>query len=55
VRYTGIPHTTVSLGVNNLTNEWPPLTANTLYGGGYLTSLADMMGRVYRMSVEYKF
>jgi iron complex outermembrane receptor protein len=55
VRYTGIPHTTVSLGVNNLTNEWPPLTANTLYGGGYLTSMADMMGRVYRMSVEYKF
>ncbi|SFD14404.1 TonB-dependent receptor domain-containing protein [Massilia yuzhufengensis] len=55
VRYTGIKNTTVSLGVNNITEEWPPLTANTIYGGGYLTSLADMMGRVYRVSVEYKF
>ncbi len=55
VRYTGIKNTTVSLGVNNITEEWPPLTANTIYSGGYLTSLADMMGRVYRMSVEYKF
>jgi iron complex outermembrane receptor protein len=55
VRYTGIRNTTLSLGVNNITQEWPPITANTLYGGGYLTSMADMMGRVYRMSVEYKF
>lgn len=55
VRYTGIRNTTVSLGVNNITEEWPPLTANTIYSGGYLTSLADMMGRVYRVSVEYKF
>jgi len=55
VRYTGIRNTTVSLGVNNITEEWPPLTANTIYSGGYLTSLADMMGRVYRASVEYKF
>jgi iron complex outermembrane receptor protein len=45
----------VSLGVNNITEEWPPLTANTIYGGGYLTSLADMMGRVVRVSMEYKF
>ena len=55
VRYTGIKNTTISLGVNNITEEWPPLTANTIYSGGYLTSLADMMGRVYRASVEYKF
>ena len=55
VRYTGIKNTTVSLGVNNITEEWPPLTANTIYGGGYLTSMADMLGRVYRVSVEYKF
>ncbi|MES2900155.1 MAG: TonB-dependent receptor [Pseudomonadota bacterium] len=55
VKYSGIKNTTISVGVNNLTAEDPPLTANTLYGGGYITSLADMMGRVYRMSVEYKF
>jgi iron complex outermembrane receptor protein len=55
MRYKGIKNTTISLGVNNITQEWPPLTANSLYGGGYVTSIADMMGRVYRASVEYKF
>ncbi|WP_377704381.1 TonB-dependent receptor domain-containing protein [Pseudoduganella sp. UC29_71] len=55
VRYKGFKNATISLGVNNLTNEWPPLTSNSIYSGGYVTSMADMMGRVYRMSVEYKF
>jgi iron complex outermembrane receptor protein len=55
VRYKGFKNTTISLGVNNLTKEWPPLTSNSIYGGGYVTSMADMMGRVYRLSVEYKF
>lgn len=55
VRYKGIKNATISLGVNNITEEWPPLTANTIYSGGYVTSMADMMGRVYRASVEYKF
>ncbi len=55
VRYTGIRNTTISLGVNNITEEWPPLTANSTYGGGYVTSMADMLGRVARLSVEYKF
>ncbi|XLZ72149.1 TonB-dependent receptor [Massilia sp. SR12] len=55
VRYTGIKNATISLGVNNLTEEWPPLTSNSLYSGGYVTSMADMLGRVYRLSVEYKF
>lgn len=55
VRYTGIKNATISLGINNLTEEWPPLTSNSLYSGGYVTSLADMLGRVYRLSVEYKF
>jgi len=55
VRYTGIKNATISFGINNLTQEWPPLTANSTYSGGYVTSLADMLGRVYRLSVEYKF
>ncbi|MCG2583744.1 TonB-dependent receptor domain-containing protein [Massilia sp. TS11] len=54
-RYTGIKNTTIQLGVNNIFRKWPPLTADTIYSTGYITSLADMMGRVYRMSVEYKF
>jgi iron complex outermembrane receptor protein len=55
LRYTGIRNTTLSVGVNNLTQEWPPLTADSVYTGGYITSLADMMGRVVRFSAEYKF
>lgn len=55
VRYKGFKNTTISLGVNNITEEWPPLTSNSIYSGGYVTSMADMMGRVYRLSVEYKF
>lgn len=55
LRYKGFKNTTISLSVNNITQEWPPLTANSLYSGGYVTSIADMMGRVYRASVEYKF
>jgi iron complex outermembrane receptor protein len=55
VKYNGIKNTTISAGVNNINEEYPPLTANSLYTGGYITSLADMMGRVYRVSVEYKF
>ena len=55
VKYTGFKNTTISAGVNNITQEWPPLTANSIYSGGYVTSMADMMGRVFRMSVEYKF
>jgi iron complex outermembrane receptor protein len=54
VKFTGIQNLTLSAGVNNITKEWPPLTADTVYNG-YITSMADMMGRVYRMSVEYKF
>lgn len=54
LRYTGIKGTTVSVGVNNVTNQSPPITANSVYNG-YVTSLADVMGRVYRLSIEHKF
>lgn len=54
-KYTGFKGLTLSAGINNVTNKMPPLTADTLYGGGYITSLADMFGRVYRISAEYKF
>jgi len=55
VNYKGFKNTTISFGVNNLTEEWPPLTSNSTYSGGYVTSMADMLGRVYRMSVEFTF
>jgi iron complex outermembrane receptor protein len=54
-KYDGFKGLTLSAGINNVTNKMPPITADTLYGGGYITSMADMLGRVYRVSAEYKF
>ncbi|RZL40431.1 MAG: hypothetical protein EOP35_00920 [Rubrivivax sp.] len=44
----------VMVGINNLTNVYPALTANSNYSG-YLTSGADVLGRSYRFSAEYNF
>jgi iron complex outermembrane receptor protein len=54
VRYTGIKNTSLTLGVSNLFNEQPPLTNHTAYRG-YLTSIADVLGRAYTLTAEYKF
>ncbi|MFG6415451.1 TonB-dependent receptor domain-containing protein [Roseateles sp. DC23W] len=52
--YNGIKNLKLNFGINNLTNAYPVLTANTTYNG-YLTSNADILGRAYRFSAEYTF
>jgi iron complex outermembrane receptor protein len=52
--YNGFKNLNLSFGITNLTDEYPPLTANPIYSG-YLTSMADMIGRSYRLSATYKF
>ena len=52
--YTGFKNLTLGVAINNLTNEDPPLIANNLYNG-YLTSIADIQGRSFKVSAEYKF
>ncbi|MFG6439144.1 TonB-dependent receptor domain-containing protein [Roseateles sp. LKC17W] len=52
--YGGIKNLKLSVGVNNLTNVYPVLTANTRFDG-YLLSNADVMGRAYRVTAEYTF
>ncbi|MCY4743757.1 TonB-dependent receptor [Pelomonas sp. UHG3] len=52
--YSGIKNLKLSVGVNNVTNVNPVLTANTGYNG-YLTSNADVLGRAYRVTAEYTF
>ncbi len=52
--YAGFKNWKVNVGVNNLTNVGPALTANTGYNG-YLTSNADVLGRAYRLAAEYTF
>jgi iron complex outermembrane recepter protein len=44
----------LTVGINNLTNVYPVLTANTGYNG-YLTSGADILGRSFRFVGEYTF
>jgi iron complex outermembrane receptor protein len=54
VAYGGFKSLKVMVGINNLTNVNPVLTANTGYNG-YLTSAADVLGRSYRFVAEYAF
>jgi iron complex outermembrane recepter protein len=52
--YSGFKNLKLNFGINNLTNVYPVLTANTGYNG-YLTSNADILGRTFRFSAEYSF
>jgi iron complex outermembrane receptor protein len=52
--YTGFKNITLGFGVNNIGDVNPPLVSNTLYAG-YLTSIADVQGRSYKFTAEYKF
>ncbi|MGQ3054299.1 MAG: TonB-dependent receptor domain-containing protein [Roseateles sp.] len=54
VAYGGFKALKVTVGINNLTDVNPALTANTGYQG-YLTSGADVLGRSYRFTAEYAF
>ena len=54
VRYAGFKNLKLSLGVSNLLNDQPPLTNHNAYRG-YLTSVADVLGRAYVLTADYRF
>ena len=54
VRYTGFRNLTLNATVNNLLDTDPPLTNHRSYRG-YLTSVADVLGRAYTVSASYNF
>ena len=54
VAYSGFKGLKLSLAVNNFTNANPPITSNTIYTG-YITSLADVLGRAYKLTADYTF
>ena len=54
VRYTGLRNITLNATVNNLFDVDPPLTNHRSYRG-YLTSVADVLGRAYTLSASYTF
>ena len=54
VKYSGVRNLDLTLGISNLLDTDPPLTNHTGYRG-YLTSVADVLGRAYTVSAQYKF
>lgn len=54
IKYTGIKNLSLGLGVINLLDRNPPLTNHTGYRG-YLTSVADVLGRAYLLTADYRF
>lgn len=42
------------MGVNNLTDVAPMVTANTIHTG-YITSAADIPGRSFKLTAEFKY
>lgn len=58
VAYTGVKNLTVSANVRNLFNRRPPVDLRgILVGGGGLIpqNVSDVMGRMLRVTVEYRF
>ena len=52
--YSGIKGLKLGLAISNLFDKNPPLTNHNGYNG-YLTSSVDVLGRAYRVTVEYAF
>jgi len=45
----------ITAGVTNLTDKAPPITNNTIYSNGYLSSVMNPTGRAYNVRVSYSF
>jgi iron complex outermembrane receptor protein len=45
----------ITAGVTNLTDKAPPITNNTIYSSGYLSSVANPTGRTWNLRVSYDF
>ena len=55
VSYGGIPHVKVVAGITNLFDARPPITNHSGYSLGYLSSVANPVGRAYNLRVTYAF
>jgi iron complex outermembrane receptor protein len=42
-------------GITNLADKRPPITNNTIYSNGYLSSVMNPTGRAYNLRVSYNF
>jgi iron complex outermembrane receptor protein len=53
--WNGIKQVKITAGVNNLFDKAPPITNNTVYSNGYLSSVVNPTGRAYNVRVTYSF
>jgi iron complex outermembrane receptor protein len=53
--WNGIKQVKITAGVNNLFDKAPPITNNTVYSSGYLSSVVNPTGRAYNLRVTYNF
>jgi iron complex outermembrane receptor protein len=53
--WNAVKQVKITAGVTNLFDKAPPITNNTVYGSGYLSSAVNPTGRAYNMRVTYSF
>jgi iron complex outermembrane receptor protein len=53
--WTPVKQVKITAGVNNLFDKAPPITNNTVYSSGYLSSAVNPTGRAYNLRVTYNF
>jgi iron complex outermembrane receptor protein len=53
--WSGIKQVKITAGVTNLFDKAPPVTNNTVYSSGYLSSAVNPTGRAYNVRVTYSF
>jgi iron complex outermembrane receptor protein len=53
--WTPVKQVKITAGVNNLFDKAPPVTNNTVYSNGYLSSAVNPTGRAYNLRVTYNF
>jgi iron complex outermembrane receptor protein len=53
--WSGNKQVKITAGVNNLFDKAPPITNNTVYSNGYLSSAVNPVGRAYNVRVTYSF
>jgi iron complex outermembrane receptor protein len=53
--YSGIAHVRVVAGITNLFDARPPITNHSGYSFGYLSSVANPVGRAFNLRVTYDF
>jgi iron complex outermembrane recepter protein len=53
--YGGIPHVKIMAGITNLFDARPPITNHSGYSFGYLSSVANPIGRAYNLRVTYDY